>query len=108
MFFAFVLVLMFLFLMIMLVLLVLSWLLIVVVVVRGGVGGGVVIDGRVVVDANVVQAAFVETHLHDMPVVAHPGGGKINTKVAWRELSQVVFLVNGSRYGTGRHGTMYQ
>ena len=60
-----------------------------------------VVDACVVVCANVVQAAFVETHLHDLPVVAHPGG-KINTKVAWRELSQVVFLVNGSRYGTAR------
>lgn len=59
----------------------------------------VVVDVRAVVFADIVQAAFVETHLHDLPVVAHPGG-KINTKVAWRELSQVVFLVNGSRYGT--------
>eukprot|EP00904_Undaria_pinnatifida_P012456 jgi/Undpi1/8340/HiC_scaffold_25.g10809.m1 len=42
------------------------------------------------------KAAFVETNLHDVPVVAHPGE-EINTNVAWGELSQVVFLVNGSR-----------
>ncbi|CAN0063883.1 unnamed protein product [Pylaiella littoralis] len=39
---------------------------------------------------------FVETHLHDVPVVAHPGG-KLNTNVAWSELANVLFLVNGSR-----------
>lgn len=43
-----------------------------------------------------VQQQCVETHLHDVPVVAHPGG-KLNTNVAWSELGNVLFLVNGSR-----------
>lgn len=38
----------------------------------------------------------METHLRDVPVVAHPGG-KLNTDVAWSELDKVLFLVNGSR-----------
>lgn len=44
------------------------------------------------------QSAFVETHLQDVPVVAHPGG-MLNTNVAWAELRDVDFLVNGSRCG---------
>ncbi|CAN0088492.1 unnamed protein product [Ectocarpus sp. 6 AP-2014] len=42
------------------------------------------------------KSAFVETHLQDVPVVAHPGG-MLNTNVAWAELGDVDFLVNGSR-----------
>ncbi|CAB1104498.1 unnamed protein product [Ectocarpus sp. CCAP 1310/34] len=42
------------------------------------------------------KSAFVETHLQDVPVLAHPGG-MLNTSVAWAELEDVDFLVNGSR-----------
>ena len=42
------------------------------------------------------QSAFVETHLQDVPVMAH-AGGTLNTNVAWSELDKVLFLVNGSR-----------
>eukprot|EP00752_Nemacystus_decipiens_P007986 g7135.t1 len=42
------------------------------------------------------KSAYVETHLHDVPVMAR-SDEKLNTEVAWSELENVVFLVNGSR-----------
>eukprot|EP00903_Cladosiphon_okamuranus_P011855 g11137.t1 len=55
---------------------------------------------KVKVPPQVVQqeekCALVETHLQDVPVIAHPGG-KLVTNVSWSELEKVVFLVNGSR-----------
>lgn len=61
---------------------------------RGVIVSGAMPFGRVLNQHQ--QSALVETHLKDVPVVAHPGG-KLNTNVAWSELDKVLFLVNGSR-----------